>query len=302
MEIRGIIVCLAIAIAACACEGGGGDEILVSSGTSEYRAFVNPELVAIMGYSGDAMEPFVSRDGTYLFFNNNGADKDIFYAAFVNPTSAQFQGPIASINTAAVEGTPTLDATGRFLFVTTANYSPPTAFDTIYSGTWTGSSVIGAAPVSGLARTTPGLLIFDVEVSADGAMLFFADGDFTSGNALPDAADIAIAAALGGPFARIPASSAILANVNTAQLEYAPALSADGLELFFTRLDPATMQARIYRTTRTSLTAAFDAPQLVSAITGFVEGPALSPDEKSLYYHREIPGTGRFELYRVTRP
>jgi hypothetical protein len=62
------------------------------------------------------------------------------------------------------------------------------------------------------------------------------------------------------------------------------------------------MEARIYRSTRSGTAAAFDAPQLVSAITGFVEGPALSPDEKSLYYHREIPGTGRFELYRVTRP
>lgn len=70
----------------------------------------------------------------------------------------------------------------------------------------------------------------------------------------------------------------------------------------FTRLDLSARQARTYRSTRTSATATFAPPQLVSAITGFVEGPALPPDEESLYYHRENTGTGRFEIYRVTRP
>ena len=135
--------------------------------------------MTIIGYNGDAMEPFVSRDGIYLFFNNNGANKDIFYAA----------------------------------------------------------------------------------------------------------------------------SGVIVANVNTAAgLEYAPAISADGRELFFTRLNLSAMQARIYRSTRTSSTATFATPQLVSAISGFAEGPALSPAEKSLSYHRENAANGRFEIYRVTRP
>jgi hypothetical protein len=33
--------------------------------------------------------------------------------------------------------------------------------------------------------------------------------------------------------------------------------------------------------------------------TGFVEGPTLSPDEKSLYYHKREGGV--FVIYRVTR-
>ena len=270
---------------------------------TDYTAFGNQELITIIGYNGDAMEPFVSRDGVYLFFNNNGADKDIFYGAFINATSVQYQGPIASINTAAVEGTPTTDAASRFFYVTTANYNPPTTYDTLYSGTWNGSSVTGVAAVSGLARIAPGLVNFDIEVSPDGATVYFADGDFSGGNAFPDSADIAIAVASGNGFMRDPDSSAHLANVNTTtDLEYAPAISADGRELFFTRLNLNTRQARIYRATRAGSTAAFAPPQLVSAITGFVEGPTLSPDEKSLYYHRQDTGTGRFEIYRVTRP
>lgn len=297
-----LIVALAVSIAACE-DGGDGIGREVSSGVTEYQAFANPELVTIIGYNGDAMEPFVSRDGTYLFFNNDGADKDIFYAAFVNPATVQFLGSIASINTSAVEGTPTLDVAGRFFYISTANYDPPNAFDTIYSGMWDGSSVTDVAAVSGLARTTPGLLNFDVEVSADGATLLFADGDFTGGNPFPDAADIALAVASNGGFARHPDSAAILVRVNTAEdLEYAATLSADGLELFFTRLDLGTMQARIYRSTRSRITDAFGAPRVVSAIASFAEGPALSPDGKSLYYHRETPGAGRFDIYRVTRP
>jgi len=298
-----MIVLFAVSIAACACGGGGGNAPSMPAASNDYSALGNPELVTIIGYNGDAMEPFVSRDGIYLFFNNNGANKDIFYGAFVNATTIQFQGPITNINTAAVEGTPTTDVASRFFYVTTANYNPPTTYDTLYSGTWNGSSVTGAAAVSGLAMTTPGLVNFDIEVSADGATLYFADGDFSGGNAFPDAADIAMAISSGGNFIRDPTSGVILANVNTtAGLEYAPAISADGRELFFTRLNLSAMQARIYRSTRTSSTATFATPQLVSAISGFVEGPALSPDEKSLYYHRESAANGRFEIYRVTRP
>jgi hypothetical protein len=44
-----------------------------------------------------------------------------------------------------------------------------------------------------------------------------------------------------------------------------------------------------------------EAHSLAGSIDGFVEGPALSPDERSLYYHRQTTGSGKFELYRVTR-
>ncbi len=303
MESRVLVILLAVLFVGCSSGGGGSTASPMPPPSTDYTAFGNPELVTIVGYDGDAMEPFVSRDGVYLFFNNNGTNKDLFYSAFIDATSVQYQGAIASLNSAAVDGTPTMDTASRFYYVTTANYNPPTTYDTLYSGTWNGSSVTGAAAVSGLAMTTAGFANFDIEVSPDGATLYIVDGDFSGGNAFPDSADIAIAIASGTGFMRDPNSSAYLANVNTTtHLEYAPAISADGLELFFTRVDLSTSEVQIYRATRATSTAAFATPQLVSAITGFVEGPALSPDEKSLYYHRENPDTGRFEIYRVTRP
>src|SRR5512136_336591 len=87
-----------LAIAACSC---------VPSPPLDYTAFGSPQLVSIIGYAGDAMEPFISRGGDFLFFNSNGGgptEKDLFYATFVDGATFQYQGPIADINTAAVDG------------------------------------------------------------------------------------------------------------------------------------------------------------------------------------------------------
>jgi len=298
-NISSTIVILSVLVIG-ACTGGGSSPPL----SNDYTAFSNPQLVTINGYSGDAMEPFISRDGAYLFFNNAGGptDKDLFYATFVNDATFQYQGTIAAINTTAVDGVPTMDNTDTFYYVSTASYSPPTTYDTLHAGIWTGSTVTGSAPLAGLAIATPGIIYFDIEVSPDNSTLYLSKGDFTGGGGAPSAADIVIVVNSGGVFTLDPNSAGIMANVNSGKLEYAPAISANGLELFFTRLDLSTTDARIFRAVRSSKSSVFGVPQLVSAITGFVEGPAFSPDEKSLYYHRLNTSTGHFEIYRVTRP
>lgn len=285
-----------------ACGGGGSDPPPPST------QFCNPELVTITGYPGDVMEPFISRDGSTLFFNDEGGptdptEKDLYYATFVDATTFAYQGPL-NINTAAVDGVPTMDDNGKFYYVSTIDYDPPgNKFDTLYTGDWTGTTVDNPTVVADLADPTPGAVNFDLEVNPDGDTLYFIDGTFSvSGGAVPVSADIVIAVDSGGGFARLLDSATILANVNTSELEYAPAISRDGLELFFTRLDLATLEAGIYRTRRSSTSSAFGVPERITAIEGFVEGPTLSPDEKSLYYHRKNPTTNKFELYRVTRP
>jgi hypothetical protein len=199
-----------------------------------------------------------------------------------------------------VDGVPTTDNANRFYYVSLATYAVDRA--TVHSGIWTGSTVTGSAPLSSLTITTPLILFFDVEVTTDGSTLYLSEGDFTGPVTVPHTADIVVSVNTGSGFVCDPNSAAIMVNVNTPdQLEYAPALSADGLELFFTRLT-GTTDARIYQATRSSATAAFGPSQVVGAIGGFVEGPALSPDERSLYYHRLNAATSKFELYRVTRP
>jgi hypothetical protein len=81
------------------------------------------------------------------------------------------------------------------------------------------------------------------------------------------------------------ASESILKTIDTDALNYAPATSASECESFFTRVDahgPA-----IYPAKRPDATQPFENPVRISTITGFVEAPSLSPDEKSLYYHKK---------------
>ena len=53
-----------------------------------FGVFTNPQLVMIEGYTQDAMEPFISPDGDYLFFNesNSAPVTNLYYATAVDQT------------------------------------------------------------------------------------------------------------------------------------------------------------------------------------------------------------------------
>jgi Tol biopolymer transport system component len=90
-----------------------------------------------------------------------------------------------------------------------------------------------------------------------------------------------------------------MALINNGELNYAPDVSPNGLELFFTRF--AAGFASLYRATRTSTTAAFSTVEPITSADGFVEGPSLTSDTKRLYYHKQT-GSNTFAIYTVTRP
>jgi hypothetical protein len=87
-------------------------------------------------------------------------------------------------------------------------------------------------------------------------------------------------------FQRLGESARIFANVNSDWLEYAPDVSADQLELFFTRVEAITPAAQplIYRSSRRSIDQPFSRPQRVGSIQSVAEAAALAPDEQSFYY------------------
>ncbi|MBM3344297.1 MAG: hypothetical protein FJY56_19615 [Betaproteobacteria bacterium] len=82
--------------------------------------------------------------------------------------------------------------------------------------------------VEGVSRKQMGQVNFDAEISADGQTLYAVDGEF-SGGAIPKTANIFVARRIGERFERLPNSDAIMAHINTRDLEYAPAISADEL-------------------------------------------------------------------------
>jgi Tol biopolymer transport system component len=276
--------------------GCGGPSVTGAPGTN---VFSNPERVTIQGYDGHAMEPFITRDGHYLLFNNlnhPSENTDLHYAERVDDVTFRYVGRIDGVNTPALEGVATMDRDNLFYFVSTRSYDQSSS--TIYRGTFSTGRVAGVELVPGVSRVQPGMVNFDVDVSPDGNTMYFVDSRFANG--APETADIVIAERRGTGFERMSRSDEIMRNVNSSDLEYAACISADGLTLFFTRLHKGlTGDAVIFIARRSSSTAAFDQPLRLSAIDGFVEGPALSPDERSLYYHRR--DGDRFVIYRVTK-
>jgi hypothetical protein len=260
-----------------------------------------PEPVRIEGYSGEAMEPFLSRDGATLFFNTRndpGTDTDIHFARQRDDLTFVHQGVLSGTKSAELDGVPTMALDGTFCFISPRDYRQ--TLNAVFCGRFDGEAVVDVLPQTELKSERLGRLIFDVELSADGKQLMFAEGTF-SGGAVPDAADLFLAGRGGNGFVRSAESARLLRAVNTDALEFAPALSADGLELFFTRVTGFWMfrTGQIFRSQRAEVSEPFGAPQHIP-VDGHVEGPTLSPDGRSLYFHRLVDG--RFGLWRITRP
>jgi hypothetical protein len=269
--------------------------------TPAYTAFQHPERVTIANYQGDAMEPFLTHDGRFLLFNNRndpGVDTNLHYAERIDGLHFVYRGEIQGVNTSALEAVPSVSCDGDLYFVSTRSYTE--TFSTIYRARFSAGVASGVQLVPGISHRTPGWVNFDAEVSADGRTLYAVDSRFNAGGT-PVSADLFIARKRDAGFERAPDSDDLLRLVNTNELEYAPAVSADGLELFFTRVHEirADAEPRIWRAVRRSVREPFAAPQPVNAISGFAEAPALSPDGLSLYYHARV--NGRFVIFRVTR-
>jgi hypothetical protein len=264
-----------------------------------FGAFTNPQPVTIEGYTQDAMEPFISPDGNYLFFNNSNSAPvtNLYYATAADETGLtfKFQGEISGANSGTLTAVPSMDVNDTLYFVSSRSY--PITLSTIYSGRFSGGSVSNVALVPGVSKLTPGDVNFDACINPDGNTLYFDDGVYTVTGQL-QSASIAIATRDGNHFVRLANSASIMHKINTHGLNYAPDISKSGLEFFFTRYD-GTLPA-IYTATRANTSKPFGKPVKIDAITGFAEAPALSPDEKSLYYHENVDGT--FAIYRVTRP
>jgi WD40-like Beta Propeller Repeat len=267
-----------------------------------FGVFTNPQPVTIQGYSQDAMEPFISPDGNYLFFNNSNSapQTNLYYATRIDDLTFQFQGEIGGANAPGLNAVASMDVNNIFYFVSTRSYSQ--TLSTIYSGNFSNGSLSNVAIVPGISKDKLGDVNFDQCISPDGSTLYFVDGVFNGGS-VPQHASIAIAKRLvGDHFMRLKNSAKIMQTINTHGLNYAPDISKSGLEFFFTRIpgQPPMPPPVIYTATRASTSRPFGKPRKIEAITGFAEAPALSPDEKSLYYHENVNGT--FVIQRVTRP
>lgn len=266
-------------------------------------AFASPQKITIENYNGDAMEPFLTRDGTHLFFNNlnePAVNTNLHYAVRKDDTTFTYRGELSGANTDALEGVPTMDNRNTFYFISPRSYR--TTLSTIYCGLFANGAVSGVRLVEGISRKEAGIVNFDVEVSADGERLYFVDGRFDAFGKLLEA-DLVVAARSPTDsirFERLSDSKEILQHINTSALEYAAGISADEQTLCFTRVQEMMPDAepKIFISTRKNIAEPFGVPHEI-AIKGFVEGATFSPDSREIIYHKKE--NGRFVLYRAAR-
>jgi hypothetical protein len=203
----------------------------------ESELYARPEPVAISGYAGSAMEPFLSPDGKYLFFNNendSNVNTNLHFAERTGRLSFRYLGELPGANSPALDAVPSIDTAGHFYFTTLRQYDR--TMSSIYTGDFDGRRVRNVHPVPGdISPKTPGTVNMDACISPDGQTLYISRAVIFPGAGAPAKSDLIVAHLKVGAFAIDPDSAAIMKNVNTGALEYAPAISADGRELFFTR-------------------------------------------------------------------
>jgi Tol biopolymer transport system component len=267
----------------------------------------HPQPVTIEGYSGRAMEPFIAPDGKTLFFNNSnepGVDTNLHVAARLGPNAFRHVGELTGANSPVLDAVPSMDLDGRFYFTTVRQYDRDGK--SIFAGQFRNGALEGVHAVEGtFSPTTPGWINMDVEISRDGATMYISRARFEAGVPIPKESDLMVATLTGDSFAIDPRSQDLLAKVNTAALEYAPAISTDGLELYFTRASglgtgrAEDVRLRILVARRGRSDVPFDEPRVLDALTGYVEAPSLSLDGKEMFFHKKMDGT--FVICRAER-
>jgi len=293
MNMKQHIILVFLCMASCNLENG------IVPGASRAITFSPPQKVTITGYSQDIMEPFITRDNKYLFFNNLNdpavTNTNLYYATRINDTTFQYQGEINGVNSPALDAVATLDSVGNFYCISTRSYDQ--SLSTIYGGVFDHGNVRNLEIVPGISLHTGGMVNFDVEISADGNTLYFVDGRFNNHGQLL-AADLAIAVKNSNGFSRAVNSDELLKNINTSQMEYAAGISKDECTLFFTRVAEITPSAkpRIFYATRSHKNEPFSIPVEIQEIEGFAEAATISGDSLIYYHKRE---NGHYALYCV---
>ncbi|MBN1797715.1 MAG: hypothetical protein JW822_04000 [Spirochaetales bacterium] len=269
----------------------------------EYPEFVNETQVIINGYDLDAMEPFITKDGSILFFNslNDEVDTSLYYATMADATHFNSQGKISGVNgtPSHLDAVASMDTSNTFYFISTRNY--PAVFENLQSGTFNNGTVPLVQPVTGdFYIYSPNWIIMDAEISGDGNHLYYVNARY-DGQQWPEEAMLGIAEKQALVFIKSTLSAEIFKNVNNpAYLVYAPCVSADGKEVYFTRSKKGTGITQICVAVRSDTTASFSRPKVITISGEKVEAPSLTADGSRLYYHKRITINAEEEYHIYT--
>jgi|JI10StandDraft_1071094.scaffolds.fasta_scaffold76710_3 hypothetical protein len=264
--------------------------------------------VSINGLTFDAMEPFLSNDENTLFFNslNAGGNTNLYYAERVDDSTFNYIGLLnGTVDTSAnhLDAVASMDSTNRFYWVSLRNY--PTIFENLHSGLFNGTTISNVKRVYGNFNIpTLGWIIMDAAVSYQSVQLYYCNAFFdfvnnSCGAGIPCSASIGVAQKINdSTFNKLANTDAIFALINdTNYLVYAPQVSHDGLELYFTRLLKNTFNTQVCVAVRNNINDSFSSPQVIHQNNGFApEGPTINANKTKLYYHQK-DGIGLHKIY-----
>lgn len=254
--------------------------------------------VTINGYTLDAMEPHISPDGNALFFNslNSGGTTSLYYAGRVNDSTFNLVGPMPVVNetvTPYLNAVASLDTNDTFYWVSLRGY--PTNINNLHRVTFGTSGPTNFGRVYGNFNVNaPGYLIMDAAISYEGNYLYYCNAYFNScAFGMPCASRMGVAAKVNdSTFNYLPNTNSIFANVNdTSYIVYAPFVTPDGLELYFSRALIGVPQTEVCVSVRSNTLSAFSTPTtMITSLNNVPEAPTLTTNKNVLYYHKKSGG------------
>lgn len=268
-----------------------------------FPAFGPEKNVTVTGLNFDAMELFISPDGNTLFFNsiNSGGNTNLYYASKIDDTTFTYEGLIGGCYDPSpnhLDAVASMDSLNNFFWISVRNY--PTVFENLHRGKYSTGNVSSITRVYGDFNIfTPGWLIMDGTINYQGNLLYYNNAYFNNCTyGMPCKARLGVAQKVNdSTFNKLSNTEAIFANVNdTNYLVYAPQITKDGFELYFTRILNTTVNSEICVSVRNSLSDPFSLPFVIHSNNGFVpEAPTLTTDKQRLYYHQKN-GSGVFKI------
>lgn len=275
-----------------------------------YPAFGSQKEVTVTGLNFDAMEIFISPDGNTLFFNslNSGGNTNLYYATKVDDTTFTYQGLLGGCYDSSpnhLDAVASMDSMNNFFWISVRDY--PTVFENLHRGEYSAGNVTNITRVYGDFNIfSPGWLIMDGTINYQGNLLYYNNAYFNNCTyGMPCKARLGVAQKVNDSiFNKLPNTDAIFANVNdTNYLVYAPQITKDGLELYFTRILNGTVNSEICVSVRNNPAAPFSLPNVIYSNNGYVpEAATLTFDKQKMYYHQK-DGTGIFKInmrYRIS--
>lgn len=256
--------------------------------------FGTPSPVGI-GTTYSGITPSISADELTIFLSidlGGTQSHDIFYATRLDKNSPFGTViPLSGLNTSEMEWGPDISADGLSLYFARGI-------------NWNGDIYVAKRATTADPFGTPQLITelstsyaeMGPSISADDLSIYFA------GNMLGNISDLFMATR---PDVNSPFSTPVaLSSLNTAHNEAAPAISPDGLTIYFRRMYVGGMQQDIWSATRPDTNSPFGMPYLVAELNypGFSSyGPDVSFDGQTIYFASDRPGSlpGNIWMARV---